>query len=63
MGNKSLYQHPEQVDNNVETARKKIAHHVMECQEIKSKLSTQEASKGKLLEIKNISYIITRHYI
>ena len=49
--NKSLYQHPEQVDNNIETARTKIAHHVMDCQEIKSKLSTQEASKGKLYVI------------
>jgi hypothetical protein len=58
--NKSLYQHPEQVDNNIETARTKIAHHVMDCQEIKSKLSTQEASKGKLLETNSFLFRDTR---
>ena len=35
--------------NDIESARSKIAHYVMDCQEVKAKLSTQEASQGKLI--------------
>ena len=44
--NEVLCQHDEINPESIETARTKIAYHVMDCQEIKSKLSTQEASKG-----------------
>ena len=48
LANKALHEyHEEKNSNEIESARSKIANYVMDCQEIKSKLSTQEASKGK----------------
>ena len=47
--NEILHKYGEKLDQDIETARTKIANHVMDCQEIRSKLSTQEASKGKIL--------------
>ena len=48
LANKALHEyHEEKNSNEIESARSKIAYYVMDCQEIKSKLSTQEASKGK----------------
>ena len=46
--NEILHKYGEKLDQDIEIARTKIANHVMDCQEIRSKLSTQEASKGKI---------------
>ena len=46
--NEILHKYGVKLDQDIEIARTKIANHVMDCQEIRSKLSTQEASKGKI---------------